>query len=174
MQSEAGSTMAGLQKQEDGHKRSKPQNELLVPTAHAAGQGRANKRTRVVQTRYKHANIKPLLAVPTAKKQNPKQNLIIAIRMAIKNNMQFIDLAEGMGVKKPGIYEITNPNNTAPLRGWPDGTGLESVYDKSSAETTIPAREWLKPAGEKAVPKAQKMFMRHLEKQLQYRLKKRR
>jgi hypothetical protein len=166
MESEVGSPLDYLAKQEGGFTRSKGgKYGVTIPTAMTAGQ--TKRRTRPQRMSNKMKNIQ-LRHTETGKRIRPKQSLLVATRMAVNTGSRYF-FSPKIGNYRAGIYRVVGGTKGPRNRGWPKGASLELMHDLSKATITTPPHAWLGPATMKANEMRDELFKDALRKQIKMR-----
>ena len=154
MQSEAGSLEGYMLRQEEGHQRTKGgKHGIAIPTGIASGEGRdAKPRRKKVR---KAAYLSRIKLAERRKGVNRKQTNILAIKRALKDRRRFVYLDLG---RRQGIFRVEGTRKNI------DSVNL--VYDLTQTTVTTKATHWLERSRNKATPRMEIVYKRHLVRQL--------
>jgi len=153
MESELGSALEYLEKQEEGFTESSSgKHGLPIPTGYAAGQDGANPRTRLVARRRWQSAIQ---LAPRPGGVSRQARNYGAIAAAAKSGTRFVFLE--LGGRRMGIFE-----RKGSLRG---GT-LRMVWDMSRGSVRVDANQTLDPAIDELRPKLPSIHERAVIEQL--------
>ena len=152
-QSEMGSTEKYMEKQEfGGINRSRGKHGVTIPTSYAAGQERANPRTKAVRKPNRMQSIRLNQRVRNAK--NRRQHNKIAVMHAAKTKQRFVFLELD---RRKGIFKVL---------GTKKKPRVKMVQDMTKKQTRVPARPWLRPATDEAVRMLPGLYAHNLRREL--------
>jgi len=158
-----GSTAPYMVTQEfGGIKPTKGKEGVLIPTPAASGESGLPRR-RLPASRFAMKRIS-LSKGGTRKAKNAAQELVFRVQDAVKNNQRFTYLDFGPGRPK-GIYRIVKGARNF-KRGWPRGAKAQKLYDMSRQSVVIPPNPWLRPAVDRTLRVAPRLYMQALIYQL--------
>ncbi len=147
-----------------GIKRKRGSEGVPIATAFSAGEGRANKRSKMPRKPNKLQNIK--LRRKHKRKMTNKQALIVKVSQAVNSGNRYI-FHDFQGGKKKGIFKVVGGRKGI-KRGWPGNARIEMVWDMSEPSVSIPKNPWLAPS----VAKVEKRLPQIYRKSLEFQIKK--
>lgn len=148
MSVEVGSVEDYMETQEmGGTKRSRTGQSVAVPTGYAAGQEGSEPRTRLPRRPNRVRNIQ--LTRYRIRGGSPKQRLLAAVNMAVRERKRFLYLERSKHGVKNGMYRVVGGRYRG--SGWPRGAKLKMVASLDKASVRIPKSPWLRPSADSAM-----------------------
>lgn len=159
MESEAGSTQSYMRQQEEGFtQRKSGTHGVAVPTAAAAGQGRARVRTRRLQKKNWLAQVSPV--------SNRKRGTVYAVRKAVQTGRRVVHIASSSDHygRPSGFYRVVGGSKRG--RGWPKGAKLQLIYGTEKASIRVEPNKWLDPSARFVMRDLDKIYRDAINRQI--------
>jgi len=156
-----GSTADYMATQEfGGVKRKRGKIGVAIPTSESAGQGRSVPRTRIPMARNKLSRI--VLSRRSRVAKTREQATVFAVQDAVTSGKREVYLSLGSGGQTKGIFRVKGGSRKF-KRGWPKGATLTMLYDLSDTAVNVPRNPWLRPAVDKTLKIAPRLYLQALE-----------